>query len=885
MTLSAGDHLGAYEIVAAIGAGGMGEVYRAHDTRLARTVAIKILPLNLAANPERRERFLREARAVAALEHPHICVLHDCGRERGVDYIVMEYLEGETLADRLARGALPQPEALLYASNIVSALDAAHRQGIVHRDLKPDNIMLTRTGAKLLDFGLAKLHPAPESAEATRTAQLTLEGTRLGTPSYMAPEQIEGRETDARTDIFAFGAVLYEMLSGKRAFEGTSLTSVMAAILERDPPRLSARQPATPPALDRAVHRCLAKGPDDRWQSARDLGAELAWIAEGESTAAVQAAAPTMSTVRPAAWVIGLATAMLLGAVVGWVVGGRSSPTSDSRSAPASLVRAVMPLDPGVDIGEVQVPLAISPDGRRITFAAVGKDGQRLFVRELDQLESRPIPGTEGGSAPAFSPDGEWVAFGQAGASPAIKKVSLKGGTPQIITTDTGGVFGIAWTAEGTLLVNRGAGRGLGRVSANGGPVESLTVPNAEAQEKSHRYPQILPGGRAVLFTIARSDVTSHDDARVAVLSLDTGKWKVVHEGGSFARYAASGHLLFVRAGALFAVPFDLARLETIGPAAPVVDGIHTLPDFGAAAFALTPDGSLVYAAAPEVGTFWELLRIDRGGRIEVLTKLPTQAFRWRVSPDGHRLAIHVSAANDQVVVHDLTRGTTTRASRRLGDNNEVAWHPDGERLTYVGTRDTLISTYPNGGGPDETLVAETGGILRQPDWHPDGKVLAYVRLDRDTLEDLHLHTAGNPADVAFVKTPSRETEPAFSPDGRFLAYTSDESGRAEVYVRPFPGPDRRWPMSTAGGRFARWSFDGRELYYLRGTQVMAVPISGDHLFRAGTPRAIVDLPGGSPFDFEVLPDGQFIMQRKVRPKPVSQLTLLLNWSAALNRR
>jgi serine/threonine-protein kinase len=544
-----------------------------------------------------------------------------------------------------------------------------------------------------------------------------------------------------------------------------------------------------------------------------------------------------------------------------------------------------MPLTEGVEIAEVQIPLAISPDGRRIAFAAVREGGQMLFVRELDQLAARPIQGTEGASAAAFSPDGEWVAYGQPGANAGIRKVWLKGGAPQIITTDSAGAFGIVWAPDGTLIINRGAGRGLGRVSANGGPVESLTVPDAHTHEKSHRYPQLLPGGRAVLFTIARSDVTSHDDARLAVLSLDTGKWKTVHEGGSLARYAPSGHLVYVRAGALFAAPFDLERLETAGPAVPVVDEIHTLPDFGSASFALTPDGSLVYAAAPKVKTSWELLRIDRQGRVEVLTKLPTEAFRWRVSPDGHRLAIHVSAANDQVVVYDLTRGTTTRASRRLGDNNEVAWHPDGERVTYVGTRDTLISTYPNGGGPDETLVADTGGMLRFPDWHPHGKVLAYVRVDRDMREDIHLHTAeGNPAAGAFVRTPSREAEPAFSPDGRFLAYTSDDSGRNEVYVRPFPGPDRRWPVSTAGGQFARWSFDGRELYYLRGTQVIAVPISSDPVFRAGTPRVIVELPGGSPFCFEVLPDGQFIMLRKVRPEPVRQLTLLLNWSAALAR-
>jgi serine/threonine-protein kinase len=545
-----------------------------------------------------------------------------------------------------------------------------------------------------------------------------------------------------------------------------------------------------------------------------------------------------------------------------------------------------MPLTQGEEIAEVRIPLAISPDGRRIVFAAVREGRQMLFVREFDQLEARPIQGTEGAWAAAFSPDGEWMAYGQGGPNPAIRKVSLKGGAPQIITTDSSGVFGIVWAPDGTLIINRGAGTGLGRVSANGGPVESLTVPNAQAQEKSHRYPQLLPGGRAVLFTIARSDVTSHDDARVAVLSLDTGKWKTVHEGGSFARYAPSGHLVYVRAGALFAAPFDLERVETTGPAVPVVDEVHTLPDFGSASFALTPDGSLVYAAAPTIGAFWELLRVDRRGRVEVLTKLPTEAFRWRVSPDGHRLAIHVSAANDQIVVYDLTRGTMTRASRRLGDNNEVAWHPDGERLTYVGTRDTLISTYPNGGGPDETLVTETDAVLRFPEWHPHGKVLAYVRIDRDTGDDIHLRTAeGNPTAGAFVKTPSREAEPAFSPNGQFLAYTSDDSGRNEIYVRPFPGPDRRWPVSTAGGQFARWSFDGRELYYLRGTQVIAVPISSDPVFRAGTPRVIVELPGGSPFCFEVLPDGQFIMLRKVRPEPVRQLTLLLNWSAALPRR
>ncbi len=867
--LNPGAKLGPYEILSAVGAGGMGEVYRARDTRLERTVAIKILPPHLSGDATLRQRFEREAKAISSLNHPHICVVHDVGQQDGTDFLVMEYLEGEPLAARLERGSLPLDEVLEYGIQIADALDKAHRHGVVHRDLKPGNIMLTASGAKLLDFGLAKaavpLAPgATLTAAATPTTPVTQQGTIVGTFQYMSPEQVEGKEVDARSDIFSFGAVLYEMVTGRRAFQGKSQLSVASAVLEKDPEPISTLKPMTPPALDRAIRRCLAKDPEDRWQTARDLLLELKWIAEAGSQAGVPAPVVSHRKLREQlAWA---AAAVLALTTIAFAIG--------------FLLRAPKPLQPmrlsaeiGVDatLATGYGPSAIlSPDGTRLAFVARSSDQKsRIYVRLLEQLQASALSGTENARDPFFSPDGQWIAFFADGK---LKKISVQGGAA-VTLCDAPDDRGGSWSEDGAIVFAPDSRVALSKVSSAGGTPEPLTTLDKQAREVTHRWPQLLPGGKAVLFT-SSANWDNYEDSDLVVYSLSPGQRKTVHRGSFHARYLPSGHLVYMHEGSLFAVPFDLKRLEVTGQAAPILEGVITNPNNGGAQFSFSETGNLVYVAgrgeAQNISIYW----MDREGKFQPLRETPGDYDNLAFSPDGKRLAVEIrDAKRGDIWVYEWERDTLTRLTFTGESNARPVWTPDGQRITYFsqekGGLSGLYWKRADGAG-DAQRLTESKNLQYPRSWRPDGKVLAFSELNPGTSYDiLTLPIEGDeksgrkPGEPKpFLNSPFSEVGPAFSPDGRWLAYHSNESGNYEVYVRPFPGPGGKWQISTGGGGYPTWSRNGKELFYRtpdNGIMVVNYTASGDS-FRAEKPR--LWSPGqfirlGRGVSFDLHPDGK----------------------------
>jgi len=887
MPLSSGTRLGPYEIVAPLGAGGMGEVYRARDTRLDRSVAVKILPSHLSGNPILQQRFDQEAKAISSLNHPHICALYDVGHQDGTNYLVMEYLEGETLAKLLEKGPLPPAQALKYGVEIADALDKAHRQGIVHRDLKPGNIMITKSGTKLLDFGLAKAAAplasgATLTAAITRTTPVTHQGTIVGTFQYMSPEQVEGKELDTRSDIFSFGAVLYEMVTGQRAFPGKSQLSVASAILEKEPAPISTLQPMTPPALERAIRRCLAKEPDDRWQTARDLELELKWIAESGSQVTQS---PTASVRRAPRWrALTLSVAaLLLGAAIAGLATWNLKP-----SPPGPVSRTVITLPPGQQLAGLEQPaVALSPDGSQLAYVAIQGTIQQIYLRAMDGLEARPIPGTEGAVGPFFSPDGQWLGFfsGQ-----KLKKVPLSEGTTQTLN-DAVLTQGASWSSKEVIAFKHQGISAFQQVAAGGGTPQPLT--SVGKGEIGQRWPDFLPGGAAILSVVTASSF-DWSNTEIIVQSIGTGARRNLIRGGTQPRYAASKHLIYAQGGTLMAVPFDPQGLTVTGTPVPVVDGVLQSSTSGAAQYSLSSTGSLVYVCGEFQSAQRRLVWVTRNGAEQTVTA-PVRTYLFpRLSPDGRTVAVGVSERETHIWLYDLARETSTRFTFEGIVNHNPTWTPDGKRIAFNSDKDGETSIYwqlTDGSGGLERLTTSPYPNIPMS-WSSDGQLLAFIESNPTTGSDIWVLRLSDRKPQPFLQTTFNESVPRFSPDGHWLAYISNESGRFEVYVQPYPGPGGKLQISTEGGTEPVWNRNGRELFYRSGDKMMAVDISTKPNFAAGKARMLFEgryerTPATSP-NYDVSPDGQrFLMlkpSQQEAPAP-TQINVVLNWFEELKRR
>ena len=869
--IAPGSKVGPYEVTAQLGAGGMGEVFRARDSRLDRTVAIKVLPARLSSDARFRERFEREAKAISALSHPHICTLYDIGSHDGTDYLVMEFLEGESLAERLAKGPLPIDQVIRYGTEIADALEKAHRAGIVHRDLKPGNVVITKSGAKLLDFGLAKFSQAgsdPHAATAAMSAKpLTEEGTILGTFQYMAPEQIEGREADPRTDIFALGALLYEMATGKRAFEAKTRASLIASILDREPPPISAVQPLTPPALERVIRMCLHKDPDERWQSAHDVAAELKWIGTTSSeTIGPGARRRTRKTWLRASAV--LATGLLLGALTTWLLTQR-------EGRPMRVARFTVNTAPSAPLDLAMNSLVMSSDGNHVLYRTFVGNTAKLYLRGIDSLSAVPVPGTDGVSTSAFSPDGRWIAFMN---EHALWKVSREGGTPTKLVDDVDGL-GVDWHGD-TIVANKNFSGGLIAVPASGGQVRPIVKSNPAKKENAIVWPDVLPDGKHVIATVW--SVGAWDTARIIAYSMSDGTSQVLIDGGYFARYSATGHLLFMRGNTLNAVAFDPETLTVGSSPTAVVNGIaHGTAD-GEAHFAVSDAGHLVYASGGATQPNDQLLWIDRNGKQAPMVPSVRRYGSIDVSPDGRTAAVTIEDATFDIWQLDLERDALTRVSHG-GDDLEAVWTADGSRLIWTSSRSGAYNLHwraaDNSSG--EERIAPSDHHQFGASVTADGKYLLFGQSGKKM--DIWLMPFETRKPQPLLATEFNDQKPVVSPDGRWLAYISDQSGRSEVYITSFPRPAGNWPVSVDGGDAPRWMPDSSAIVYEKANKYFIVPIEAGPRPRAGKPRLLFE----GPYDDEycIARDGRIAIIKEGPRPTATQFTIVMNWAEELKRR
>ena len=857
MVLEKGARLGPYEIIAPLGAGGMGEVYKAKDTRLDRVVAVKVLPGRHAEDPAMRERFEREARMVSALAHPSICALYDVGEQEGTHFLVMEYMEGETLAARLARGPLPLDQALRVAAEIAVALAAAHRRGIVHRDLKPGNVMLTKGGPKLLDFGLAKLHAASHgildlAGLETVSGPLTEAGAIVGTLHYMAPEQLEGREVDARSDVFAFGCLLYEMVSGSRAFEGKSQASVIGAILHSEPATLSSLQPLTPPALDRLVRVCLAKDPEARWQSARDAGLQLEAIAEGGPVPRPAERASRRGAWRP--WLVaGLALAVAAAALLRW--GSLGRPT-------ARPIRFTLAPPEGGAFGYrfEGAYLAVSPDGSRLAYTASDPHhGQRLWLRTLDALEAQALPGTEGATSVFFSPDGRSLGFF---AESKLKRLDLAGGAPVgVCDVAAGGGTSGTWGRGGDILFAGIQGEAIQRVSAAGGGAPTAVIrPDPQRGERRVAWPWFLPDGKRFLYFL-RSD-----DGTRLMLSEPGRPPRAVTAMASQAQYCDPGYLLFASEGTLLAQRFDVKSGRLTDASFSIAERVRYFASTGSAGFATSLAGTFAYQAQDDVQ---RVVWFDRTGKELGTVGAPGRYLTLALAPDGRRLLFSRAQPRSgvwDVWSTDLERGVETRISSGPESRFGAVWLPDGKSVLYSVVKRESPHIYRRElSTEEEEEVVPVGGFQVAQDVSPDGRVLAFAERPRGSFAAFSVPLRGDGPPTALLPV-SLGAEVAFSllrfsPDGRFIAFVSDESGQLEAYVTPYPGPGERTRVSSGGSHLLRWSRDGKELIYLSADRrLVSVPIRTDPTLQLGEPTVLFELKGHPWIAFDVSADGERLL-------------------------
>jgi Tol biopolymer transport system component len=888
MPLSAGTKLGTHEIRSAIGAGGMGEVYQAHDTKLGRDVAIKVLPEAFAHDTERLARFQREAKMLAQLNHSNIATIYGLEQSGGTSYLVMELVSGETLAERVKAGPLGI-EALKIAVQIAEALEAAHEKNIIHRDLKPANVKVTPEGkVKVLDFGLAKAFAGDAgiddpSNSPTLSAAATMQGTILGTAAYMSPEQARGKTCDKRTDIWAFGCVLYELLSGRQAFHGETTTEILAAVL-RGEPDWQALPETTPLTMRALLRRCLQKEINKRARDAGDARIEIEEALAAPVTTDLTTAAPMkgIRTLGRRALILGLG-ALLLAAAVASLATWNLKP---SPPQPVSRLVITLPLGQQMAGMENGPAVALSPDGTHLAYIARQGGIQQIYLRAMDSLEAKPIPGTEGAVIPFFSPDGQWVGYF---AGQKLKKVSVSGGSALTIG-DATFPHGASWGRQGVIAFSPSIGTSLKQVPDGGGTPQLLT--RLEKGEVNQRWPEFLHDGKAVLFTGAPTNA-SWTNAQVAAQSVGTGERRNLIQAGTQPRYAASGQLVYAQGGSLMAVPFDPQRLAVIGTAVPVLEGVLQSPSSGAAQYSLSATGSLIYIPGGVQADQRRLVWVTRNGA-EQPVAAPARAYVYpRLSPDGQRVGVGITEEETQNWLYDFSRETLTRFTFGGSVNQNAVWTPDGKWIAIQSNREGPLNIFwqraDGSGGLEHLITSEYDNF--PVSWSPDGQLLAFAEVHPTTGYDIWVLRMSDRKAQPFLRTPFNESNPRFSPDGRWLAYISDESGRFEIYVQPYPGPGGKWQISTEGGAEPMWNPNGRELFYRSGGKMMAVDIATQPSFASGKPRMLFEgqyspAPGATP-NYDVSPDGQrFLMLKPVeQAQAATQIVVVQNWFEELKQK
>ena len=903
MALSTGTHLGSYEVLTPIGAGGMGKVYKAHDTKLGRDVAIKVLPEAFAHDAERLARFQREAKMLAALNHPNIATIYGLEQSNGMSYLVMELVSGETLAERVKReGRIPVEEALRIAVQIAEALETAHEKGIIHRDLKPANVKVTPEGkVKVLDFGLAKafagdVADSNPSQSPTLSAVATMQGVLLGTAAYMSPEQARGKAVDKRTDIWAFGCVLYEMLAGKQAFEGEDITEILASIVKTEPdwqvlPR------TTPAKIQDLLRRCLQKDKTLRMRDAGDARIEIQEALTAPATAQ-PVAAQRKNRERVTQLAAGTMTLIAIAFAIGFVL---RAPKPPQQVQPVRL-SAEIGADASLytDFGSSAI---LSPDGTRLALLATGSDQKRrIYVRSLDQLQATALPGTENASDPFFSPDGQWIGFFADGK---LKKTSMQGGAA-VALCDAHDERGGSWSDDGTIVFAKDATSALSKVSSAGGTPQPLTTLDKQAGEITQRWPHVLPGGKAVLFT-SNTHQYNFEDSEIVVYATVSGQRKTVQRGGFYARYLPSGHVVYMHEGTLFAVPFDLKRLEVTGQPAPILEDVVTVPNYAGAQFSFSETGNLAYVAGGGGGQNVSIYWMDREGKFTPLRETPGGYSNPAFSPDGKRLALEIrEGSRSDIWVYEWERDALRRLTFAGEANRFPGWTPDGQRIVYSsqekGGTFNLWWIRIDGAG-DAQRLAESKSPQFAGSWRPDGKVLAFTQINPITAGDIMTlpiegdeRSGWKPGEPKpFVNSTFTEGDPGFSPDGRWLAYESNESGSNEVYVRPFPGPGGKWQISTGGGVFPMWSRNGKELFYrTTDSKIMVVSYTASvDSFHADKPQ--LWSPGQftgrglGNYNFDLHPDGKRFAVLKApgaeQTPAVNKVSFIFNFFDEIRRK
>lgn len=885
MSLSSGQKLGPYEIIEQAGAGGMGEVYKAKDTRLDRIVAIKVLPASFALNEDIKARFEREAKVISSLNHPNICTLYDVGQESGLQYLVMEFIEGETLSDRIKKSHLPMTELLEIAIQIADALDKAHRLGLIHRDLKPGNIMLTKNGAKLLDFGLAKIsveNSAPGVASITQTTPLTGVGTMLGTMQYMAPEQLEGKEADARSDIFAFGAVMYEMATGARAFDGGSQASLIASILKEEPRSVSEIQPQLPPILEQTISQCLSKDPEQRWQSAGDLKRSLQWIAEGKITTRQSGLIPQNRSTRETIIMAGMICFFLALVAVSYFYYEK---TSEPKYKKASYILA----PEGTDFDEFAGGhFALSPDGTKLAFVSIDTSSlvAQLYVRPLNSLQAIPIPNTKSAALPFWSADNRYIAFFSEGK---LKKVLASGGPVMTICDAPTGRDG-SWNKDNIILFTPTQSEAIHKVSAAGGEPKPVTKLDSTYQDLTHRWVRFLPDQKHFVFYARTGSGAGSEKDAICIGSLDSDEITRLIPARSNVEYA-NGYLLYQRENSLMAHPFDPSSMELEGDAFPIAENVSYVSNWSRAVFSVSDNGQLLYRSG-EINVGSNLILYDRKGLVQDTIGEQTIQSSFSFSPDEQFVAQTIndqSISNVDIWVHDINRDIKTRFT--FDSTIEIApiWSPDGSEIAYrANVEDGFEILIKNSSGVGDAKVLYKSKLEIFPiDWTADGK---YITLSMDignSFENIY----------ALPIVPENELIPIItgnhdawfnevSPDGNWIAYTSDESGKDEVYVTTFPKPSGKWQVSNNQGDRPQWSADGKELFYLDNKDnicVAEIETSGSQI-KIGKVQILFNIAGQRPGNiYDVTDDGQkFLVNSKISSLSKSKVIFVDNWDAEI---